>query len=410
MRICVVEPRSSGGMIHYAYQLCNALSCYATDVTLVTARDYELDGYPHKFKVKKLLNLWKHTEMPSSVQSRNRIRKIWSIVYRNGRRIIRGIRYIFWWIKLTNYLIKLRPDIVQFGEIEFPFEAIFLHYLKSRGIVLSQICHEFEPREDKPGLMVTINNRLLKSVFRSFSILFFHSKNNQERFSELNPDIPAERFRLIPMGSGSIFPRMEDDRHLKLALMDRYHFTGSEMVVLFFGNITPSKGVPNLLAAFTNVYARNSRARLVIAGMPLKYIDVTNLLDMAKTFGIEAVTQFDFRYLPIEEVGPLMDLATVVVFPYVTGTQSASIQAAYACGKPVIATRVGGLPDVVVEGLSGFVVAPNSPDELGNAILKIIEDPYLTTRMGKFARELSRTQYSWEPIAECIAGVYQSIF
>jgi glycosyltransferase involved in cell wall biosynthesis len=406
MRICVVEPRSTGGMIHYAYQLCNALSDHVTEVTLVTAQNYELDSYPHKFRVHKLLNLWKRNDPSKVIQPRNKIQMILGTIHWNLRRVARGLRWYFEWIKLTNYLLKTRPDIVQFGEIEFPPESILLHFLKSRGLVLAEICHEFEPRETKTGFLWKIGNRLLRDAFKAFSVLFFHSKSNQVRFQELFPDIPHPRFHLIPMGNGLIFPAKANDPVTTDLMRERYGIKGDELVVLFFGNITPSKGVPDLIRAFAEVYAQNKQARLVIAGMPLKYIDVNSLIDMTSRLGIQSVTHFDTRYLPMEEVQPLMDLATVVVYPYINSTQSASIQAAYACGKAVIATRVGGLPDLIEDGASGLLVEPNCPEELGAAILQIINNPELAKKMGLRARELSETIYSWEPIAGNIANIY----
>lgn len=407
MKVFLVEPRGNGGMIHYAYQLCNALSEHNTTVTLVTASHYEMDGFPHSFQVKKLMDLWGMDNPIPANLSHQRLRVTARKIHRSGRRAFRGIKLFLQWIKLTNYLLRERPDIVQFGEIEFPFESIFLRYLKSRGLILSQICHEFEPRERGEGFLVRINNSLLKNVFGAFSIMFFHSKSNEERFSELYPEFSGAHFVVIPMGNGQIFPVTKDPLRMKESLLQKYNFSAKDLIVLFFGNITPSKGVPDLLQAFEKVHAQNDCARLIIAGMPLKYINMNELFELATTLGIQHVTKFDTRYLPMEEVGPLMEISRVVVFPYISSTQSASIQAAYAFGKPVVATRVGGLPDVVDEGVSGFLVEPNSPAELAQAILKIVNDPILAKKMGAYAKELSDTRFAWKPIAEKIANVYR---
>src|SRR5262245_23637784 len=150
----VVEPPGCGGMTHCAYQWCTALRGHVTDVTLVTAKSYELDQYPHVFQVNKLLNLWTRS-VPLFENARPTfVIKLLRKAFHNLRRVGRGGRYIMEWIKLANYLLKVRPDIVQFGSIEFPMEAIFLGYLKARGLTLAQICHEFEPRERSNSLLV----------------------------------------------------------------------------------------------------------------------------------------------------------------------------------------------------------------------------------------------------------------
>jgi len=406
MKLFVIEPRGSGGMIHYAYQLCNSMADIVEDVTLVTSSEYELDQYPHKFTVKKNMKIWGQADPLQVNLARNSIDAIRLRLLRGVRRGFRGLRWFIEWIKLTRYLLKNQPDIVQFGSIEFPFEAIFLGYLKYRGLVLAQICHEFEPRERSTNLLVRLNNYFLSKVFKAFSIIFFHSVSNQQRFQDLYPDIQSDRFHIIPMGNGQIFPTVGNPDGVREDLMNRYELNKDDLVVLFFGNITSSKGVPDLVRAFVTVHAQSKQAKLVIAGKPLKYINANSLLDLASELGVQSVTKFDMRYIPMKEVASLIELATVVVFPYVTSTQSASVQAAYAFGKPVIATRVGGLPDIVEDGKSGFLVSPNSYVELSNAILKLICNPELAKNMGEYARELSETRFAWGPIASQIISVY----
>lgn len=409
MKVCVVEPRGSGGMIHYAYQLCNALAGHGTEVTLVTAKRYELENYPHSFHVNKLLDLWTHSAPFFESAPTNGVIKFLRKLLHNLRRIGRGARYIFQWIKLAHYLMSTQPDIVQFGSIEFPFEALFLGYLKSRGLTLAQIGHEFEPRERSNSPLVRLNNYFLSNVFKAFSVIFFHSESNRQRFHSLYPEIDLTSSHIIPMGNGQIFPVSNDFSAIQNSLKERYGLCGCEPIVLFFGNITPSKGVDDLLNAFARVHAEKKEAKLIIAGTPLKYIDMDTLTGLAADLGIQPVTVFDTRYLPLEEIRPLIELATVVAYPYVSSTQSASIQAAYACGKPVVATRVGGLPDLVEDGKSGFLVSPRSPDELSRAILKIIRDPEMAKQLGSFARELSETRFSWTPIAGEIARAYETL-
>jgi glycosyltransferase involved in cell wall biosynthesis len=408
MKLFVVEPRGSGGMIHYAYQLCSAAADIVTDVTLVTAREYELQSFPHRFNVQRLMNLWSRVDPLQTGPSKSFIHAFARKILRAIRRAFRGLRLIVEWVKLTRYLLRTMPDIVQFGSIEFPFEAIFLGYLKRKGLTLTQICHEFEPRERSNNLIVKINNHLLSNVFKTFSIIFFHSVSNQKRFCDLYPAILPDHFHVIPHGNEQIFSLLGDPMGYREKLKQRYGITNYKYpVVLFFGNITVSKGVPDLLRAFADVYTENKNARLIVAGKPLKYITPDSLLELASTLRIRTATSFDMRYFSMEEVTPLIELATVVVYPYLSSTQSGSIQIAYALGKPVVATRVGGLPDVVEDGKSGFLVSPNSPEELARAILRIINDPELAKRMGNYARELSETRFAWGPIASKIVHVYR---
>jgi glycosyltransferase involved in cell wall biosynthesis len=111
----------------------------------------------------------------------------------------------------------------------------------------------------------------------------------------------------------------------------------------------------------------------------------------------------------MEEVGPLMNLATVAVFPDRNSSQSGALQVAYTFSRPVVATKVGGLPDAVEEGRSGLLVAPCAPDELAQAILRLVDNPDLAAEMGAYANHLSQTCFAWNPIAANIIAVYNDL-
>ena len=408
MKLFVVEPLGSGGMIHYAYQLSTALARQGANVTLVTAREYELESFPHEFSVVKKLDLWTLFD-PRSMAAlpHSRLTRTWRKIRWTGRRGLRAIYLIREWIRLTSYLLAERPDLVQFGKTNFPFEALFLARMRRHGLVLTQICHEFELRERGGGVLTSLANRLYAGVYGNFSAIFFHAESNRQRFLSLFPT-PIERTHIIPHGNESMFPAAATGAKARAALMRRYGLDQDEPVVLFFGTLTPSKGLPDLIQAFA-IVRQHSRARLLVAGFPTKHINMNELQDMTADLGLLEAVIFDTRYIPVEEVGSLMELATVVVYPYRNSTQSGALQVAYVFGRPVIATRIGGLPEAVVDGRSGYLVSPEDPQGLANAISKIVDDPQLAAEMGAYARHLAETRHSWTPIAGQILAVYRSL-
>lgn len=408
MRLIVVETLGTGGMIHYAYQLCTALAGQGADVTLVTASDYELDDLPHNFTVEKRLRLWPIFDPASSRPPRNRLALAARQGYRAVRRGVRAVRLVREWVRLTNYLIREKPDLVQFGRIAFPFEGVFLARLRRRGLVLSQICHEFELRQMGEGPLVAWLNQSYAGVYDHFSAIFFHGESNRQRFKALF-HVPEERLHVIPHGNENLFPASTNGSKVGVDLRQRYGLGPEDPVVLFFGTLTPSKGLPDLLQAFALMRRQGSRARLVVAGFPSKLVNVNELMQLATDLGISPAVTFDPRYIPIEEVGPLMKLANVVVYPYHNITQSGALQVAYAYGRPVVATAVGGLPEAVEDGRSGILVPPESPPALAAALSKILDDPELAAEMGAYARHLSKTRYSWPPIAGQILAVYRTL-
>ena len=407
MKVAVVEFDSSGGLLHYAYQFCSALAEEGVEVTLFTGSEYELRDLPHNFHLEANLKLWPLFDPKAMKQTSDNpltgiIRKaLWTL-----RRAKRAIRLIKAWQSLTTTLIDLRPDIIQFSEIHFPFESIFLARLRRENLTLAQVCHEFERRESR-GFWKKMTEKAFAGTFRHFSTIFFLAEKSRERFLSLYP-YPWPQTHVIPHGNESVLLKaaaiLADGENLR----HRYGLAESDHVVLFFGTLSPSKGLPDLIEAF-RIVSKHSTAKLVIAGFPTRHIEINELKRQAAQANLSERVIFDTRYLPFASVGRLMELATVVVFPYINATQSGALQAAYAFGKPVVATSVGGLPEVVLEGKSGYLVPPRRPDLLAERILHLLNTPGLSTEMGLYAAHLSENHFGWGTIARQVVEVYQKL-
>lgn len=409
LRLVLVEPNGSGGLIHYTYQMCTALANAGTDVTLVTGSVYELSDLPHNFEVNNMLDLWTLFDPQiMDVLHKNLWKRAWNKIRWTARRGVRAFRLVRAWIKLTSYLVNLRPDLIQFSKINFPFETFFLGYLQRRGLVLSQVCHEFELRESK-SIFSKFFLRAYNDVYRHFSIIFFHANENRRRFLSLFPFFPEEATFVIPHGNSNWLLNFHSHQAPPDLLRRKYGLNATERVVLFFGLLAPSKGIDDLVDAFS-IALKSCSAKLVIAGYPTKHFNVMDLQAKIAALSIADRIILDTRYIPLEEISPLMQLASVVVYPYLSSTQSGALQVAYTFGKPVIATLVGGLPEAVEEGKSGFLVTVHSPEEISEKIVILINDPQLATRMGQYAQYLSETRFSWDVIAREVLRVYDQLF
>lgn len=402
MRICVVEMANGGGLIHFDYQLCTALAESGAEVSLVAGTEYELESLPHNFKVDNILKLWKgfdarpQNDMPFP-------KRILERTFRSMRRIMRGILVLWAWVKLIYYLHGARPDVVQFSRLGYNFDFFFIWLLRRKGFNLTQICHEFEERET--GVMFSnILHKLDLLAYSSFSKIFFLAENSRKSFLEIYPSIDSKCTDVIPHGNSDWLLEIQSSSR-DVRLRERYGISDDESVVLFFGLLAPSKGVEDLIRAFALV-AEKSDAKLVIAGYPTKFINAASLRSLVDGLGVSNKVVLDLRYLPLEEIGALMELATVVVYPYHSSTQSGSLQTAYTFGKPVIATMVGGLPEVVEDGKSGFLVPAHSPNDLAEKISIFVNDRALAEEMGRYARRLSTTRFNWNAIAQEILTIY----
>jgi glycosyltransferase involved in cell wall biosynthesis len=399
MRITVIEPLGTGGLVHFAYQICAAMASRGVDVTLVTSRNYELSDWPHDFRLVQLLKLWPAVDQGSEGRPATRMRRLW----KKGRRAVRGAILIREWVRLTWFLLATRPDLVQFSGISVPAPAVFLSLLRRRGVTVSQICHEYEER-DEESRYAAVRRFLLGRSYRQIDHVFFLS--NAVRDS-------LRRFVRIPVGRTSVIPHGNQDMFVRCARLDadlsgRYGIAPGEFVILLFGILRPSKGAIDLLHAFAALGA-NPRAKLLIVGHPTKYADMASFFETVRELRIQDHVIVDPRYVPMEEVGPLIALSAVVVLPYRSATQSGVLHLAYSFAKPVIATKAGGLEEDIIPGRTGLLVEPGRPDELAAALRACIADQDATWRMGQEARRLAETKHAWTNIAAMLLAVYETI-
>lgn len=161
--------------------------------------------------------------------------------------------------------------------------------------------------------------------------------------------------------------------------------------ILFFGRIEPYKGVGVLLEAARPLLDEYPDWTLQIAGGG----DVTPYGELLAHPRIRLTN----RFLSDAEVAEFMQRSAIVALPYLSASQSGVIPTAFAFGKAVTATHVGGIPDMVRDGETGLLVPPNDPESLRSALKRLIDDPTLRDRLGKAGHEFAHTELSWDAIA-----------
>ncbi len=398
MRVYMVETLGKGGLIHYAYHLCRGLQRVGVDTTLITATDYELADMEHEFTVKPILELWDPRKRSTLPYPLRRLQRVW-----------RGIRYVIQWLRLIVLLRRERPDVILFSEMRFAFEIFFLRWLKKMGFRLADIVHDVQAYELSRGSDAIVkesaqHRQQFNRLYSQFDALFVHDRSNRELFLQLY-DIPADHVHEIVHATSELILEIPQE-YSPDALRRKLAIPSDQQIVLFFGTLTKYKGVEDLLYAFPAVH-RTTKAHLVIAGYPAKDINVDELQALADELGIAPAITWFLDYVPNEWVATLMELSTVVVLPYRAITQSGILQNAYACGKPVIGTRVGGLPDAIQEGKSGLLADPQSPESLAQALNHALQNPTLVIEMGNYAKHLAETRYSWLAVAGIFKGVFE---
>jgi glycosyltransferase involved in cell wall biosynthesis len=139
-------------------------------------------------------------------------------------------------------------------------------------------------------------------------------------------------------------------------------------IVLYFGLIRPYKGLDILIKGLGTIKHDFDDYTALILGEA--YEDSQKYVDLIKSEGISSYTIFRNEFISDSELPLYFAAADVLVLPYRTATQSGIVGIALQMERPVIATKVGGLGEYIQEGETGYLVEPEDPDALGQAILK----------------------------------------
>ncbi|QKZ17009.1 glycogen synthase [Streptomyces chartreusis] len=193
-------------------------------------------------------------------------------------------------------------------------------------------------------------------------------------------------------------------------VLTRFGLDADRPYVLFVGRITRQKGVPHLLRAIRHI---DPAAQVVLcAGAPdtpeidQEFRELYQELSRVRE-GVHWIPQM----LPRPEVIQLLTHTAVFVCPSVYEPLGIVNLEAMACGTPVVASRVGGIPEVVDDGKTGLLVPLDDDFEAGlaHALDSVIGDPEAARRMGEAGRERAVGEFGWDAVARRTAGLYREI-
>lgn len=165
--------------------------------------------------------------------------------------------------------------------------------------------------------------------------------------------------------------------------------------------LVPAKGAEHLLRAFTRVVEHYPDAVCLVAGELDQELDLEQLvIDLGM---VDRVFLLGF----VDDVAPLLCSLDVYVMPSLSEGLNSSVLEAMALERPVVASRVGGIPEAVVDGETGLLVAPADDDDLAEAILRILRDPVLGKTLGRAGLKRVEEHFDIEHFFEVTDAEYR---
>lgn len=186
---------------------------------------------------------------------------------------------------------------------------------------------------------------------------------------------------------------------------DRFTYVGPTVrgPVALVARLSPEKDVATLLQAVARIVAAEPGFRVDIAGDgPCR----PELQSLAAELGVAGHVRF---HGVVADVAAFLAGASVFVLPSLTEGISLTLLEAMARGLPVVATRAGGTPEVVVDGQTGFLVPTRSPADLADTVLRLWRDPDLGRRLGRLGRERVERSFDVKRMVRAYEDLYREV-
>lgn len=355
-----------GGIAHYTALMYRALA-KKHDVTLVS---YSMQ-YP-KFLFKKEQRDWE-----------NKTFQIEDALY---------------WINTANpfncimsakKINQLNPDIVitQWWHPYFaPCYWLISKFLK-KSIKQYFVCHNVFPHE-----RFVMDKFLTKLVLKNGDGFIVHSKMDEEDLLGIKFNANVRKTFHPTYNAFKLTDLTKEEARKKLSI------SADEKILLFFGFVREYKGLQWLIKAMPQIIDKYRDVKLLVVGD--FGTDKDDYMQLMKACNVEKYIQVYDGYIPDNEVENYFSATDMVVCPYESATQSGIVQIAYGFEKTVLVTNVGGLPEVVEDGKTGYVVESKNPEQLAEKII----DFYEKDRENEFHENILEAAYkfSWDRMTEVV--------
>lgn len=374
---------------YYDAYLCRALKSEGISVTL-GAITYYLD--PSCFAVRGIKN------RPGALDAVGKFK-----LPKFARQMLKFLENAINTAALTLRFLFSPPDIVHVQylpmlQLRLPFELWFLRYCRRLGARLVCTVHDILPSDTGEK-----HKHTFQKLYGMMDALICHSAPVKKQLVR-NFHIPSERIRVIPHGPFFYdFPRQSQN-----AARARLGIKPDQCLVLWQGIIRPYKGLDFLLDAWAAVQNTGANACLMIAGTGDESL-LEAIRQKVQALSLYQSVDLQFGFAETGEMLAYYQAADVVVYPYKAVTTSGALMTGITQGKAVVATSLAPFRELLRDGKNALLCHYGDVSELSSALLLLINDPALRSRLANTATALNLGEEMWKQIAALTAACYESL-
>lgn len=177
-----------------------------------------------------------------------------------------------------------------------------------------------------------------------------------------------------------------------------------EKIIVFVGRLHPIKGLNYLIKALHLIKSKNYKLALLIIGRGSEQSKLKNLVN---EYNLNTDVYF-IGEVKNKEIPNYLSSCDIFVLPSLSEGFPIVILEAMASGLPIVATNVGGLPDIIEENLNGFLIEPRNPDEIANKIIFLLNNPYECKKIGLYNKEYVK-KYQWDFVIDKLEDTYTEV-
>lgn len=289
--------------------------------------------------------------------------------------------------RTAEYINSQKPDILHMDDVSLRF-AWGVFKLKPPHKIMN--IHDPFPHPGENNWRTMLARKL---SFYKMDAFFLHNRSQKSDFQH-KYKLKREKTAFIRLGTYDIFKSWSFG-----------HEKTESRTVLFFGRISKYKGLEVFYRALIKAAEEVSGLRAIIAGRTVPGYTLPAPPELANNGKIEMRTGHVSNY----DLVRLIQTSTLVVCPYISATQSGVILTAGAFEKPVIATKVGGIPDYIEHNKNGLLVPPNDSEALARAMTDLINRPGFKQKILSNIKKTNHNRLSWDSITRQAHNFYHSL-
>lgn len=290
------------------------------------------------------------------------------------------IGIITFWVKLCLKIQKIKPDIVHAQSLPTGISAwAAKKLLKIPYAVWGQGSDVYIP-----GRFIRVTS---KNILKNADAVLALTEDMKQRMLEIcNRDISV-----VPNG---ISPE-------KFNIKSGEKKKGNSKTIIFVGRLHPVKGVSYLIEAMAIVHREMTDAKLILVG---DGVERSKLEELAEKLDLNSCIQF-MGQVQQEIVPTMLQQADLFALPSLSESFGIVNLEAMAASLPIVATNVGGIPDIIEEGVNGYLVNAKRPSEIADRILMLLRNDKLREEISANNREKANL-FAWDNVAGKVENIY----